>query len=326
MSRLVLTKSKYSAKTTADEIANDVTELLGTDLSHIHSIVTGANSGIGKETTRVLAKHGAHVILACRSKEKGEAALKEIVEETKTDRLSVAVLDLASLESVQNFAKEFLDSGKPLNLLINNAGRIAGSTYSETSDGFETNFGANYVGPFLLTNLLLPKLKEAESARIVFLSSKMKDSGKLDWENNFPPNKDHYSIFPSYGTSKLFVAMQAHELQRRLNEENVNNKITVYSLHPGVIPETRASSNMPKMMEWLFKNVIAYVPGGGMVSIPQGAATTLFCALHPDVLVHAGEYFDACQVVESAKESPSTNDAKKLWEETEKLIASKQQQ
>jgi dehydrogenase/reductase SDR family protein 13 len=152
-----------------------------TDLGERHFLVTGANTGIGKETARALAKRGARVTMAGRSEEKTRAAMADIAAETPTADLDFLRLDLSDFESVRKAASEFLARDEPLHVLINNAG-LAG-TRGMTTSGFEMAFGTNHMGPFLFTQLLLDRLKQADAARIVNVASTMHYQAKgIDWD------------------------------------------------------------------------------------------------------------------------------------------------
>ncbi|ELR11144.1 oxidoreductase, short chain dehydrogenase/reductase superfamily protein [Acanthamoeba castellanii str. Neff] len=188
-------------------------------------IVTGSNSGLGYYTALYLARMGAHVILACRNIEKAEKARREIIDASGNDLVEVMQVDLASLDSVRNFAREFERRDLPLHVLVNNAS-VFMTPYANTVDGFERQFQTNYLGPFLLTNLLLPRMIETGNARIVNVSSQAHRigtanyaAGKLEWDN-LQMDKG-YSPLISYGRTKLMIAMASYELARRLAQQGV---------------------------------------------------------------------------------------------------------
>ena len=192
-------------------------------------IITGGNTGIGKETAIDLAKRKARVILACRSEQRGETAAAEIRKIAKNNDVIYRHLDLASLASVRQFCEAVLEDEAHIDILINNAG-IMRCPYWTTEDGFEMQIGVNHFGHFLLTNLLLPRLKEAPSARIVNVSSKAYRWSKgiqfddINSENCYNPQV-------AYGHSKLANILFTRSLARRLKGTNV----TTTCLHPGVI-------------------------------------------------------------------------------------------
>lgn len=190
-------------------------------------LITGANSGIGKETTRALAKKGATIIMACRNLEKAEPVCEMIQAESKNPNIKVMKLDLASLKSVRNFIQEFSVRYQKLNVLINNAGVFC-MKREETEEGFELTMGVNHLGHFLLTYELLPILEKTPEARIINLSSDAHFSADLDLDDlHFKRRK--YSGFKAYGSSRLATAFFTQELAERLKEKD----ITVNSLHPG---------------------------------------------------------------------------------------------
>lgn len=163
-------------------------------------IVTGANTGLGKATALELAKRGGKVYMACRSEERGNAALKEIKEASGSDQVFFLKLDLASLESIREFSKNFHSIESRLDILINNAGLL--SPLERTKDGFELNMGVNHLGHFLLTNLLLDLLKSAAPSRIVVVASDLHRIGAIDKEN-FNSEKSFAGSWKAYGNSKL---------------------------------------------------------------------------------------------------------------------------
>ena len=192
-------------------------------------IITGANTGIGKETAVDLARRGARVILACRSAEKGEEAVVEVRARSGNDKVVFRRLDLASLESVRQFASSILEEEPTIDILINNAGVMA-CPYSKTEDGFEMQFGVNHLAHFLLTNLLLDRLKEAPTARIVTVSSTAHRRTKGINFDDLNSEKS-YSPFLAYGQSKLANILFTRSLAKRL----AGTSVIANCLHPGVI-------------------------------------------------------------------------------------------
>ena len=192
-------------------------------------IITGANTGIGKETAIDLAKRNARVILACRSQDKGKKAEVDVRRESGSSNVHFRKLDLASFDSVRQFAKEVLSEESRLDILINNAG-IMYCSFQKTVDGFETQFGVNHLGHFLLTNLLLDKIKQAPEGRIVVVSSIAHTfASKLDLDTI--NSEAHYSPYDAYHKSKLANVLFTKALAKRLAGSN----ITVNSLCPGAV-------------------------------------------------------------------------------------------
>ena len=192
-------------------------------------IITGANTGIGLETAVDLAKRNARVILACRSVERGETAAVEVRKRSGNDDVVFVQLDLASLDSVRKFAAKILEEEPRIDILINNAGVMALPERKLTQDGFEMQFGTNHLGHFLLTNLLLNRIKEAPLARIINVSSSAHKMGNIDFDN-LNSEKSYSSVY-AYGTSKLANILFTRSLTKRLE----GTSVTANALHPGVI-------------------------------------------------------------------------------------------
>uniref|UniRef100_A0A665U7J7 Dehydrogenase/reductase (SDR family) member 13a, tandem duplicate 1 n=1 Tax=Echeneis naucrates TaxID=173247 RepID=A0A665U7J7_ECHNA len=252
------------------------------------AIVTGANTGIGKATARDLARRGARVILACRDKGRAEAAIQEIVQETGNNQVTFMQLDLASLKSVRSFVEDFLRTESRLDLLINNAGLMNGG---KTEEGFGMIFGVNHLGHFLLTVLLLDRLKASRPSRVVNVASEAYKFGK------------------SYCHSKLCNILFTYELAKRLQGTDV----TCYSLHPGLIKTEigRYSGLWWRLILTPFVVLFSLDP-------ESGAQTTLHCALEQGIECLSGQYFSRCAPVLDI-ESKARDDAvaKKLWELSE---------
>ncbi|KAI8569620.1 hypothetical protein RHMOL_Rhmol02G0291800 [Rhododendron molle] len=259
-----------------------------------------ASSGIGTETTRVLALRGVHVVMAVRNTGNDEKVKEAILKENPNAKLDVMELDLGSMSSVRKFALEYKSSGLALNLLINNEGVMA-PPFMLTKDNLELQFGTNHIGHFLLTNLLLESMKSTaresqKEGRVVNLSSEVhrypyREGIRFDKIND----KSSFSTMPAYGQSKLANILHANELAKRLKKEGV--EITADSLHPGIITTTNLLRHHG-IIDGLANMVAKYF----MKSIPQGAATTCYVALHPQVKgVSGGKYFcDSNQAKPSA--------------------------
>jgi len=193
------------------------------------AIVTGANSGIGLETAKMLAQKGANVVLACRSLEKGQAAIEKISAVKPTGTVTLQALDLSDLESVKTFAESFAASHDRLDLLIENAGVMV-PPFGHTKQNFELQFGTNHLGHFALAARLLPLLEKTAGSRIVVVSSTAQNLGKIDFDDlNW--EKRSYSAWSAYGQSKLANIMFALELSRRLQAAGSNVRVT--AAHPG---------------------------------------------------------------------------------------------
>src|SRR6516165_2081963 len=182
------------------------------DLSGKFAVVTGANSGLGFGLAKTLAGAGADVVMAIRSRAKGEAAIAEIRREVPTAKLTIRALDLSSLKSVAALGDELVAEGRPIDIVINNAGVMTPPRRQETDDGFELQFGANHLGHFALTGQLLPLLRAAGCARVVTVSSLAATQPKLEFGD---ANAEHgYKAMNCYGMAKLAQLMFAVELDR----------------------------------------------------------------------------------------------------------------
>lgn len=274
------------------------------DLDARTFIVTGANSGIGRETARALAGRGAKVFLACRSETRTRPVIEEITRETGNAELEFLPLDLVDLSSVRAAAAAFLATGEPLHALINNAG-VAGRR-GITADGFEFAFGTNHVGPFLFTSLLLDRLRDSAPARIVNVASTAHyDAPGIDFDAIRMPTKS-FTGMREYGVSKLANVLHAQELARRLD----GTRVTTYSLHPGVV-----ASDIWRRVPWPVRPLMKR----RMKSPRDGAKTSLYCATSPEVAGDSGLFYDDQRRKEpSAVATPEL--AAELWERSSAWI------
>ncbi|XP_010543328.1 PREDICTED: short-chain dehydrogenase TIC 32, chloroplastic-like isoform X2 [Tarenaya hassleriana] len=299
--------SGFGSASTAEEVTQ------GIDASHLTAIITGL------ETARVLAKRGAHVVIGARNVGAAEAAKREILKHNSSARVHVLHLDLSSVSSVGSFVRDFDSLHLPLHLLINNAG-IMFCPFQLSQDGIELQFATNHIGHFLLTNLLLEKMKKTAKesgveGRIVNLSS-IAHNFTYPHGLRFDSLNDvsRYSDKRAYGQSKLANILHALELSRRLQEEGVN--ITVNSVHPGLIL-TNLFQHTALLMKFL-----KYFSFFLWKTIPQGAATTCYVALHPSLKGVTGKYFADCNEVTPSKLARDESLAQKLWDFSVKLINS----
>lgn len=245
------------------------------DLSGKNAIVTGANTGIGRVTALELARAGARVWLACRSKEKTQPVIDEIT--AKGGKAEYLPLDLGSLDAVRESAQAFLDLKVPLHVLVNNAGHA--SARGMTKDGFEMTFGVNHLGPFLFTMMLLPRLKEAAPARIVNVASTAHYRPKtIDFGRLQSPTRSITGL-DEYGVSKLGNVLFTRELAKRLEGTGV----TTYAVHPGVI-----GSDIWRRIPWPVRPVVLKF----MKTTEEGARTSLWCATAPELAKESGRYYD----------------------------------
>jgi len=269
------------------------------DLAHKTFIVTGANTGIGKVTAKQLAQRGAHVVLACRSKDKAAAVLEEIQRDTGTTSAEYVPLDLGDLASVRACAEAIAARGTPIHGLINNAG-MAGAK-GLTRDGFELTWGVNHLGPYLFTRLLLDRVKQAGRARIVNVASASHyNATGIDWDALKQPTRSSTGM-REYAVSKLSNVLFAKELARRLDGTGV----TTYALHPGVVA-TDVWRRVPGPLRWLIKRF--------MITPEQGAVASLRCATDPELGGQTGRYYDVGGTErEPSKLADDAELAKALW-------------
>ncbi len=234
------------------------------------AIVTGANTGIGYETARMLAKKGATVILACRNLDKGKEALERILAESPSAKATLSSLDLSDLESVATFASAFSAKHDRLDLLINNAGVMV-PPLGRTKQGFELQFGTNQLGHFALTARLLPLIERTANSRIVVVSSSAQSFGKIDFDDL---NWEHrsYNAWRAYSQSKLANMMFALELQRRLAA--AGSRVLVTAAHPGW---TATDLQRTATLARFFNPLFAMKPADGAMPTMR-AATDLAAA------------------------------------------------
>jgi NAD(P)-dependent dehydrogenase (short-subunit alcohol dehydrogenase family) len=270
------------------------------------ALITGANTGIGYVTALELARQGFHVFIACRSPERAEAAVARMLQEAPDSRIELLALDLSDLASVRSCANEFLARDIPLSLLINNAG-VSGSR-GLTKSGFELAFGINHIGHFLLTQLLMPRLRAATPSRIITVSSQAHRAARgIDWDA--VRKRTHTRVaYTEYAVSKLANVLFNVELARQLN----GSGITTYSLHPGVV-----ASDIWRKIPWPVRPLIKL----GMLSPEEGAAATLYCALSPETASQTGLYYDGGRISTPSRAARDAALAAELWKRSEEWVA-----
>lgn len=281
------------------------------------AIVTGANTGLGYETALGLAKKQITVVMACRHQQKAERAKADILSELPDADLEIMILDLASMASIRSFANHFKSKFDKLDLLINNAGVMV-PPYQKTEDGFELQFGVNYLGHFLLTALLIDQMPDRPESRVVSLASNAHKRGKIHFEDL--QWEQEYSRQDAYAQSKLACLLFGDELDRRLKAEG--KTIRSVSAHPGV-SLTDLGRHIPSLLYGLLKYTVAPF---FTHSPEKGALPTLKAAL--DTGVEGGEYFGPqgfremtgepglASRAEAAKDEQT---ASKLWKVSEEL-------
>jgi NAD(P)-dependent dehydrogenase (short-subunit alcohol dehydrogenase family) len=269
----------------------------GRELSGRFIVVTGANTGIGRAAAEQLARGGAMVVLACRSQSRTQPVVDAI--RARGGETRFISLDLGDLESVRAAAAQIRDLGRPVDVLVNNAG-VAGHR-GITKDGFELAFGTNHVGHFLLTMLLAPSLRAAVRARIVNVSSQAHYAAKgIDFQAVRSVTKT-FTGLTEYAVSKLANVLFTRELARRMGPGGVHS----YALHPGVV-----ASDAWRRVPWPIRPLMKM----RMISNEEGAKTTLHCATSPEVADDSGRYYDACREKEPSPLAQDEKLAGALWQ------------
>uniref|UniRef100_A0A8D3DGB3 Retinol dehydrogenase 12, like n=1 Tax=Scophthalmus maximus TaxID=52904 RepID=A0A8D3DGB3_SCOMX len=271
------------------------------------AVITGANTGIGRETALDLARRGAKVIIACRDMEKAEAAVKEVIESSGNSNVHCMKLDLADTKSIREFA-EAINKESKLNILINNAGVMV-CPYGKTADGFEMQIGVNHLGHFLLTHLLLDLVKRSAPARIVTVSSMAHSWGTINLEDI--NSEKGYNKGKAYAQSKLANVLFTHSLAKKLEGTGV----TTYSLHPGVV-QTDLWRHLSGPVQFVMKMVSPFTKDS-----VQGAQTTIYCAVEPSLEKESGGYYSDCAPASCAAAGKDDDLAQKLWDLSCQLLS-----
>ena len=278
-------------------------------------VVTGANSGIGFETTAALCEMGARVLVTARNADKGRAAVGRIAARAqaagKGGGAQLVVFDLADLASVRRGAEEILEQAPRLDVLVNNAGLVL-SERTETVDGLEATFATNHLGPFLLTNLLLDRIRASVPARIVNVSSTAHGAARTGIPFEDLQSRRRYRTMRVYGQSKLANILFTLELARRLDGTGV----TANSLHPGTVRTGYGADGDTK----------GFLAFGIKISAPfflspaQGARTSIYLASSPEVDGVTGKYFVKCKPREPKRWARDPEAARRLWQVSDELV------
>lgn len=276
------------------------------DMNGKFCLVTGANSGIGKESALGLARLGAIVIIVVRDRSKGEAAVSEIRQVSGNQNVSLMVADLSSMKSVRELAENFRRDYPKLHVLINNAGTYLPKRIT-TADGYEAVFATNHLGHFLLTNLLLDLLKSSAPSRIINVTSEAHRGAEIDFEDLMQEKK--YSAFKAYHQSKLANVLFTYQLAKLLEGTGV----TVNCLHPGV-----ARTGFGKDMGGLF-SIGVKLAGPFMMRPAKSAQALVYMASAPELEKVSGKHFAKGKEKGSSRESHDTHAAERLWQVSEEL-------
>lgn len=308
--------SGFGSKSTAEEVTET-----SPDLGKITAIITGATSGIGAETARVLAMRGARVVIPARSLKAGKEIKDRITGEFHGSKIIVLPLDLSSLSSVRSFVDEFLSLRLPLNLLINNAGKYSHS-YGLSEDGIEMTFATNYLGHFLLTNLLMAKM--AETARYTGIQGRIINvsSGIHAWFSGdclryldlITSKKIPYNATKAYALSKLANLLHTMALAEKLKELGAN--VTANCVHPGIV-----RTRLTRDREGFLTDLAFFMASKLLKTIPQAAATACYVAVSPSVAGLTGKYFADCNLAPPSPTAGCLHAAAQLWSASEMMVA-----
>ncbi|MHA1482811.1 MAG: SDR family oxidoreductase [Candidatus Heimdallarchaeaceae archaeon] len=271
-------------------------------------MITGANTGIGKETARQIAALGAHVIMVCRNQEKGEQAKEDIIQTTDNHEIELLICDLASLKDVKRFADEFLKAHTTLHVLINNAG-VFHMKRTITPDGYESTFAVNYLAHYYLTELLLPLLKKSSPSRIINLSSDIHRYFKIKMKD--PLLEKRYMGQQAYSNSKTAMVLFTNKLVRELE----GSEITVNTVNPGHVKTQMTTVGLSKF----FKKMSDLIPNHRTVE--QGAETSVYVASSNDLEGITGKYFSDCKESKTAKMTKDIHNQDFLWKLSKRLVA-----
>uniref|UniRef100_G3ND05 Si:dkey-94e7.2 n=1 Tax=Gasterosteus aculeatus TaxID=69293 RepID=G3ND05_GASAC len=268
-------------------------------------IITGANTGIGKETARDLARRGARIVMACRDLERAEEARTDILEDTGNENVVIRKLDLSDTKSIRVFAELINKEEKQVNILVNNAG-VMMCPYSKTVDGFEMQLGVNHLGHLLLTYLLLDLIKRSAPARIVVVASVAHTwTGiRLDDINS----ERSYDTMKAYGQSKLANVLFARSLAKLLQVDYQGTGVSVFSLHPGVV-----QSDLWRHQHQCIQVAVKIFRVFTKTTL-EGAQTTIYCAVEPGLDSQSGGYFSDCAPARCSRAASDEDLAQKLWE------------
>ena len=270
-------------------------------------LVTGANAGIGKAAALGIARRGATVVLLCRNEARGAAAKAEIERRSGDASLHLLAADFASLGQIRRVAEEYLQRFDRLDVLLNNAGVLAWRERRSSEDGLELTFAVNHLAPFLLTGLLLDRLKESAPSRVVTVASGAHRRVELDFDDL--QNERGYSPFDAYSQSKLANVYFTYELARRLEGTGV----TANCMHPGVV-----STALFRDMKW-WQRIALFLGRPFLLTPERGADTAVYLAADAGVAAVTGRYFEKREAVKSSPVSYDADLARRLWEVSEAL-------
>lgn len=277
-------------------------------------VITGGNSGIGLETAVALAEAGAKTVITARDRTRGEAAVADIRARSGRDDVEVVVFDLASIASIHEGAAAILARCERIDVLVNNAGLVL-SDRRETEDGFEATFGVNHLGPFVLTELLLERIKQSAPARIVNVASTAHKGARKGLDFDDLQSTRAYGGMQVYSKSKLANIYFTTELARRL----VGSGVTVNCLHPGTVATGYGrDGDSSGVLAFGLKVIKPFI-----LSAAKGARTSIYLASSPDVAGVTGQYFVKYKARKPSAAARNDEAAQRLWKRSEELVADK---
>ncbi|KAI3792656.1 hypothetical protein L2E82_06543 [Cichorium intybus] len=308
--------SGYGSRSTAEQVTDNCRRLCSCT-----AIITGATSGIGAETARVLAKRGVRLVMPARNLKAAEENKARILSEFPDSEIIVMNLDLSSLHSVRSFVSDFEALNLPLNLLINNAGKFS-QNHCISEDGMEMTFATNYLGHFLLTELLMKNMVETANitgvqGRIVNVSSGIHTwfSGDLIRSlGQITRDKSQYDATRAYAISKLANVLHTKELARRLEQMEAN--VTVNCVHPGIV-----RTGLTRDHKGFVTDLVFFLASKLLKTIPQAAATTCYVATHPRLENVSGKYFVDCNEASPSKVACNQEEGVRLWSFSEIMVS-----
>ncbi|OWR29391.1 short-chain dehydrogenase [Saccharibacillus sp. O23] len=274
------------------------------------ALVTGANSGMGLATSIELADRGYRVLMACRSRQRGEEALRQVEAAGGSGSAELVLCDLADLSSIRRFADDVHGRTSRLDVLINNAG-VVSPKRQETRDGFELALGVNHLGHFLATNLLLDLIRESEAGRIVVVASGAYKAGRIDFDD--PHLRERYNVIRSYGQSKLANILFARELALRVYEDGV----AVNSLHPGAVLTQLGVNRGTGFGQGVYR-ALGKLPA--FQTPEEGASTAVYLADSPEVEGISREYFYRSRPHRLDRKAEDDQTAARLWAWSEREV------
>lgn len=309
--------SGYGSKSTAEQVTQEYCSSL-VPSHHLTAIITGATSGIGAETARVLAKRGVRIVMPARDMAKAAKVKEAIQRESPKAELIIMEIDLSSLTSVNRFCSQFLALRLPLNILINNGG-IFSQALEYSEDKIEMTFATNYLGHHFLTEKLLEKMVETAAqtgirGRIINVSSVIHSWVKREsFCFNQLLNPKNYNGTRAYAQSKLANILHVKELAKQLKARNA--RVTINAVHPGIV-----KTGIIRAHKGFITDSVFFIASKLLKSTSQGASTTCYVALSPELEGVTGKYFADCNESECSNLANDESEAYKLWKQTRILI------